>query len=255
MPNNTRGRGKKNKTRGRLARVQNGPTQNLAGCSHRDMVPQVRKFVNYNLLPFTNASANFSIGVTAFTVTPTTGNTMGDLIQSYSSIYEQYRIRRIRIRAQVGKGYTNDRRVKSIICARVDVDNHDTVATVQNFKAIVNSENSVVKTFTERGNILLCDYRPIMFDNVYTSNAVLPVLNSQMQWYRIIEAEKHQWRGALIAAAIPEILQPGELEITLWQEIDIEFRGRINTPSVFTTANFTDREPPSSAQITFKTEM
>jgi len=243
---NNRGRTRGSKPRrGRLARIQNGPVQNIAGVSHRDMVPQARKFVNYNALNISNATGDFAIGLTSFVVTPVANSTIGDLIKSMGRIYEQYRIRRIRIRAQVGKGYNNDLRLKTILASRVDVDNQDTASTAQNFKALVNAENSVVKTFTERGNILVADYRPIMFDRVYSSNDTQPVLTSNQQWYRIIGAENHQWRGAVLGAAIPDTtIQPSSVSITLWQEIDIEFRGRIQEPSTFTTTNLIDRPVP-----------
>lgn len=243
---NNRGRNRGSKPRrGRLARTQNGPVQNIAGVSHRDMVPQVRKFVNYNALNISNAAGDFAIGLTSFVVTPVPNNTIGDLIKSMGRIYEQYRIRRIRIRAQVGKGYNNDLRLKTILAARVDVDNQDTASTPQNFKSLVNAENSVVKTFTERGNILVADYRPIMFDTNFTSNDTQPILGSNQQWYRIIGADKHQWRGAVLGAAIPDTsIQPGAVSITLWQEIDIEFRGRIQEPGTFTTSNLIDRPVP-----------
>lgn len=232
--------------RGRLARRRNGPVQDLAGVSHRDMVPQVRKFVTYNSLGVQNTAGNFSIGVTSFNVTPQANTTIGDLIKTMGITYEQYRIRRIRIRAQIGKGYTNDLRLKTIIASRVDVDNQETAQTGQSFKALVNSENAIIKTFTERGNILVADYRPIMFDKNFTSNDTVPVLSSANQWYRIAGATNHQWRGAVLAVAIPDTtLSPGQVDVTLWQEIDIEFRGRHQIPSTFTTSTIYDRLGPS----------
>jgi hypothetical protein len=245
MTNNNNKRGAKQQ-RGRLARMRNGPVQNLAGTSHRDMVPQVRKFVTYNSLGVQNTAGDFSIGVTSFNVTPAPNTTIGDLIKTMGITYEQYRIRRIRIRAQIGKGYTNDLRLKTIIASRVDVDNQDTAQTGQSFKALVNSENAIVKTFTEKGNILVADYRPIMFDKNFTSNDVVPVLPSGSQWYRIAGASNHQWRGAVLAVAIPDTtLAPNQVDVTLWQEIDIEFRGRHQISSTFTTSTIYDRLPPT----------
>ena len=247
--NNNNNRGAKPR-RGRLSRFRNGPVQNIAGVSHRDMVPQARKFVNYNALPISNASGDFSLGITSFVVTPVAGNTIGDLITSMGRTYEQYRIRRIRIRAQVGKGFTNDLRLKTLMVARVDVDNQVTASTAQNFKSLVNAENSVVKTFTQRGNILVADYRPIMFDRIYTSNNTTPILPSRDQWYRIEGSTDHQWRGCVLGAAIPDTtIQPGQLSLTLWQEIDIEFRGRIQDPGTFTTSLILDRPVPSAPVI------
>jgi hypothetical protein len=214
------------------------------------MVPQARKFVNYNSLSIQNIAGNFAIGVTSFNITPVANTTIGDLIKQMGVTYEQYRIRRVRVRAQIGKGYTNDLRLKTILASRIDVENQDTAQTGQNFKALVNSENSVIKTFTERGNILVADYRPIMFDNRFTSNDSIPVLPSNSQWYRIEGQQNHQWRGAVLAAAIPDTsISPGEVDITLWQEIDIEFRGRHQVSQTFSTAGLYDRIASEPQQI------
>jgi hypothetical protein len=222
---------------GKLARTRNGFVQNSNATSHRDNVPQVRKFLNYQQLAYTNSSGDFSFGVATFHVTPVSTSAIGRIIGSYENFYEQYRIRRITVRAQCGKGYTNDRRVQTFILARVDVDNSSSAATFDNFRAIAACENTVCRTLTEKGNIELCNYRPIMFDQNFTSNAVVPVLPSHLQWHRITDRANHQWRGAQLACAIPDnTLVPSELKITLQQELIIEFRGRIQAPGTITGA-------------------
>lgn len=225
-----------NKPRGRqLARTRNGFTQNAAVASHRDSVPQVRKFMIFDQLNFDNATPQFSFGHAAFNITGTSQPFQG-LISNYSSIYEQYRVRKIVMRAQVGKGFTNDRRIKTYMATRVDVDNQNTASTLSNVQALLASENTTVKTFTERGNIMLAYWRPIQRSNI--SNLSEPVLPSTVQWYPTNDVQLHTWKGVNVAAFIPETsLQPEELNITISFEVDVEFRGRITGPGTTFTGN------------------
>jgi hypothetical protein len=211
--------------------------QNSNATSHRDAVPQVRKFLQYQQMGFTNSQGDFSYGVATFHITPTDSNLLGKIIKSYEPFYEQYRIRRVTVRAQCGKGYTNDRRVSTFLLGRVDVDNSSSAATFDNFRSIASAENCVARTLTEKGNVELCNFRPIMFDTNFTSNGIVPSLPSYLQWHRISDRTSHQWRGAQLACAIPDnTLVPGELKITLQQEVIIEFRGRIQGSSTLVGA-------------------
>lgn len=196
------------------------------------MTVQLRKFTNYNQLAITNVEGDFAFGITNFNVTPTLNTYIGSVLDTYAKLYEQYRIRRVMIQAQCGKGYTNDRRIKTILVSRVDVDNQDTSQTFNTFRSLANATNARTRTLTEKGNIMLADFRPLMFDVNYTSNDTIPVLPNGLQWNRLVARNNHQWRGAVLGVAIPEnTLSPQELKITLTQQIVIEFRGRINDAS------------------------
>lgn len=220
----------------------------MKGPSRRDMTCQTRKFQDYNQLAVTNVEGDFAYGITSFNVTPTSNTWIGNILATYSKLYEQYRIRRVVIRAQCGKGFTNDRRIKTLLISRVDVDNQSTSQTFNTFRELATATNAKVNTLTERGNVAICDYRPIMFDKNFTSNDVVPVLNNSMQWNRLAGRNNHQWRGAVLGMAIPEpSLDPQELKITLTQEIVIDFRGRINEVSAVTSlpAEIPTLNPPT----------
>lgn len=231
------------------------------GPSHRDLTVQSRKFQNYNQLAFTNVEGDFCFGITNFNVTPVNNTYIGQILESYSKLYEQYRIRRVVIRAQCGKGYTNDRRIKTILVSRVDVDNQDTTNTFSSFRSLANATNAKTNTLTERGNVAMCAFRPVMFDpNTYASNETMPILPNELQWNRLVSRNNHQWRGAVLGVAIPEnTLSPNELKITLTQEVTIDFRGRINDASLSTVSEIPTLNPPaydfSTSLTDLKTEL
>lgn len=232
--NNRRGRNNRSrgtKPRGRqLARTRNGFTQSSVAASRQDNVPHVRKFQIFEALPFSNASSDYSVGLSNFNITAN-DSPMKEILTSYSGLYEQYRIKKINIRAQVGKGYTNDRRIQTLVGCRVDVDKQVTGATVSNVQSINASENCIIKTFTERGNILLAKFRPQCRVN---TTASLPIIPNQLQYYPINDFPTHIWKGATITCLIPEPnLAVNALKITLIAEVDVEFRGRITNPIIF----------------------
>ena len=220
-----------NQRRGRtLARTRNGVIQNGAGVSHQDSVPQVRKFQVFSQLDFSNASSDYAYGLTNFNIN---GNAspLKPLLTAYSGFYEQYRIRQVKIRAQVGKGFTNDRRIQALIGARVDVDKQPQNVTIQNVQMVNASENAVIKTFTERGNVLVASYRPQCRVN---TTASLPILPNRLQFYPIGDHDTHIWKGCTTTCMLPEpTIAPNSLAITLIAEVDVEFRGRISNQIVF----------------------
>lgn len=214
----------------RLQRVRNGITQNGAGTSHQDSVSQVRKFQIFSTLPFENASSDYAFGLMNFNIQ---GNEspFKPILKAYGGLYEQYRVKRVRIRAQVGKGYNNDKRLQTIVGARVDVDRQPQNVTIQNVQQVNCSENTVIRTFTEKGNILLADYRPQCRD---ATTASLPILPNSLQFYPITDADSHTWKGTTATCMIPDpSIAANSLAITLIAEVDVEFRGRITNQVVF----------------------
>lgn len=200
------------------------------GVGHRDLVRQAKKWMLFTEVPFTNAGPQFSFGISNINVSTSNAgiaNAVYSRLMTQAALtYEEYRIRRVTLRAQPGQGYTNDDRIKSSLFARVDVNSQATSATVDNINSLICSEASVNKTFTERSNIKVLDYRPICFSTGGTGASSRPILPSQMQWYNIDERGAHLWRGATVAPVIPETLQPDEKAITVWVDIEMEFRGR-----------------------------
>lgn len=178
-----------------------------------------------------NASTNFSFGLRALNIIGSQSPFNG-LISSYSGFYEQYRVRKVICRAQCGKGFTNDLRIKSYAVTRVDVDNQPAISSLTNLQSLLNSENTTVRTFTERGNILLGKYRPIQ--RALISNLSEPFLPNANQWYSTNDVGLHTWKGIVAALVIPETsILPLTTNITLSFEVDVEFRGRITPTTAF----------------------
>jgi len=213
-----------------LRRTRNLFTQNANAASRQDAVPQVRKFQIFQNLPFSNATSDYAIGLENFNISAGE-SPFQELLKSASGLYEQYRVRKVIIRAQVGKGYTNDYRLKTLVGCRVDVAAQLSGATMNNVQAINASENTVIRTFTERGNVKLAEFRPQCRTN--TGGSTDPLLPSPLQWYPIASTT-HIWKGATVTCMIPEPSLPvNSLGITLIAEVDVEFRGRVTAPVIF----------------------
>jgi len=227
--NNRRG----TKPRRELNRTRNRLAQNGVGVSHRDNVPQIRKVILFDNLPFSNADASFSYGLQNFNIEGSTAP-FNNIISQYASLYEQYRVRRVRVRASIGNGYTNDDRLKTFVAGRVDVDNQPTAPTLANVQSLLYSENSVTKSFTERNLLLLADFKPTNRPTV--TNYSQPVFPNTIEWYPTNDVNLHTWKGTTLAALIPEILAPGSRSLTITIEVDIEFRGRITDAANFLSA-------------------
>jgi hypothetical protein len=244
MQRNNNNRNRRNKPKGRqLKRTAPGYTQNGASFFRRDAVPLVRKFTVVDRLTIDNASTDFSFGLRALNIR---GNAspFQNLINSYSAFYEQYRVRKVIVRAQCGKGFTNDLRIKSYALTRVDVDNQIAISSLTGLQGLLNSENTVLRTFTNRGNILLGKYRPIQRSSI--SNLSEPFLPSEDQWYSTNDVVYHTWKGIIAALVIPETgILPNTTNITLSFELDVEFRGRITPASAFsiTSTSLSQDEP------------
>lgn len=201
------------------------------GVSHRDLVVQRKKWQFFASVPYTNSTANFSFGLANLNVSTTNAGVANAvysrLMEQASLVYEEYRIRRVVVRAQPGIGFTNDLRIKSSIFARVDVNSQPTAASVDNLNSVINSESCVNRTFNERSNVKIADYAPICFSTGGTGASSRPILANNAQWYNIDERASHLWRGCTVAPVLPELnLQPGDLGLTCWLEVECDFRSR-----------------------------
>jgi len=239
-----------------LARTNHHRAQNAVGVSHQDNVRAVRKFMVFSSLPINNANSEYAFGVKAFNVSGL-GTPLSALLDDYGRLYEQYRIRRVRVRVTPGKGYTNDLRLKTYVTGRVDVDKQDDSSTISALKAILNAENSVTKTMVERGNILIADFKPQCRVN---TTASLPILPNRLQFYPIGDYGTHVWRGCVLGAFLPEPSLPSSISLTMSCEVDVEFRGRVTSPTLFTTDHLNQEAPAPTPDIledltTFRTNM
>jgi hypothetical protein len=221
---------KHNRHKRQILPRQGRQLQASTGVGHRDLVVQRKKWMFFTQVPFDNATGNLSFGLGNINVSTTTAGiasaVYNRLMNQMSEIYEEYRVQRLVLHMQPGQGFTNDDRIKSSLFARVDVNSQPTSATLDNLNTLICSEASVNKTFTERSNVKLLDFRPICFSTGGTGASSRPILPSGMQWYNIDERASHLWRGATVAPVIPEVLQPGEKSITVWVDVEMAFRGR-----------------------------
>ena len=242
MPHNMR----HNRHKRPIARRQGRTLQAATGVGHRDLIVQAKKWMLFESVAFTNSQPAFTFGLENVNVSTTSSGlafpTYTRLMDQAALSYEEYRVRRVTVRAQPGSRMTNDDRIKTSVFARVDVNSQPTQVTVDNLNSIICSESTVNKSFTERSNIKLVDFKPICFSTGGTMSSSRPILPSQVQWYNIAERGFHLWRGATIAPLFPEQITAGTKAITVWIDVEMEFRSR--RPD-FT--NFITREISSAA--------
>jgi len=205
--------------------------QSADGVGHRDLVVQSKKWLLFESVPIANIAGAFAFGYNNVNISTGAAGiasaVYNRLLTTAALTYEEYRIRRIILRAQPGIGYNNDDRIKSSIFARVDVNSQPVAPTLDNLNSLICSESAVNRTYTERSNVKLVDFRPICFSTGGTGSASRPILPSPMQWYNIEERDAHLWRGATVAPVIPDItIQPNSKFITVWADVEIEFRSR-----------------------------
>lgn len=216
--------------------------QSPTGVGHRDMVRQSKRWCLFESVQISNGFSNFSYGLGNVNVSVTTAGIANSVYARLMTVaaqtYEEYRVRRVTLRAQPGTGYTNDDRIKSSIFARVDVNSQPTAATLDNVNSVICSESSVNKTFTERSNVKLVDFQPICYSSGSTGASSRPILSSRDQWYNIEERSAHLWRGATVVPVIAESGIPNQLFVTVWADVEIEFRTR--RPDFTNFVSFTD---------------
>jgi hypothetical protein len=218
------------------------------------MVRQAKKWLFFTEADFTNAGPSFSYGLSNINISTTTAGiasaVYANLMENAALNYEEYRIRRVTVFAQPGNGYTNDRRIKSSVFARVDVNSQPTAATINNLNSVICAESTVNRTFTERSNIKLVDYQPICYSSGGSGASSRPILGNAMQWYNIDERSAHIWRGATICPLITETgLQPGTLSQTIWVDVEVEFRSRRPDVTNFASLSREDNIPPAGSFV------
>ena len=224
----------------------NRAVQNAAGVSHLDNARAVRKFMIFTKCELDNANSEYAYGVTAFNVSGT-GTPLSDLLDDYSRVFEQYRIRRVKVRALPGRGFTNSLRLKTFVASRVDVDHQEASSNIAGLKSLINAENSVVKTMIEKGNILMADFQPQCRVN---TTASMPLLPNRLQFYPIGDYPSHVWKGAIVGAFHPETNTQTGTSITLSAEVEVEFRGRVTSTALYTTEHLNQSAPPVIPDLT-----
>jgi hypothetical protein len=209
------------------------------------MLVQRKKFLLFTTVPYTNSTGQFSYGYENINIGTSNGIASGvwDALLANAANFEEYRVRRVVVKAQPGLGYTNDDRIKSSIFSRVDVNDQTTAATINNLNSLISAESTVNRTFTERSNITLADYAPICFAAGSTSRAIL---YPKDQWYDITNRSNQLWRGCTVAPILPDpTIGPGDKAITVWVDVEVDFRSRVNASTTFANL-LSPRTPPPS---------
>jgi hypothetical protein len=222
------------------------------------MLIQRKKFALFTSVPYSNTTGPCAFGLQNINIGTNNGiapSVWDSLLANAALNFEEYRIRRVVVKAQPGFGYTNDDRIKSSIFARVDVNSQPTTGTVDTLNSLISAESTVNKTFTERSNITLADFAPICFAAGSTSRAIL---YPKDQWYDILDRSNQLWRGCTVAPVIPDSgLQPNSKAITVWIDVEVDFRSRRNATSTFTASlfNATPTSPDSGIDENLKEEI
>jgi len=212
-----------NNNRRRRPRIRQRAPLTKNPISGRDFTTQSRKLRLLQKLPFSNNTTDyvFAYGAVSFKGAP-----FDTFINGFSRVYEQYRVRNVTVRLVPGVGMDNEHRCTTMVYGRTDIDHLVTSGTPANFIAGFQADNTCVRTLTQRGNVPIITYRPLMHSE--TGASKLPLLDNRMQWYQTNEVIDHEWRGAVIGALNPDTtLTPGALNLFAWIEIDIDFRGRV----------------------------
>merc|ERR1712025_311188 len=216
-----------------------------AGVSHRDLVVQRKKYQLFASVPYVITTGTLAYGLANINISTgpagVASAVYARLMQQASLVYEEYRVRRVVVRSQPGLGFTNDLRIQSSTFARVDVNSQPTAATIDNLNSVINSECCVNRTFTERSNVRLADYKPICFSTGGTGSASRPILPNAQQWYNIDERDAHLWRGVTVCPVIPDnTIAPNALALTCWLEVEMDFRSRRPDFATFNLLSPTD---------------
>jgi len=231
-----------------------------AGVSHRDLVVQRKKYQLFTSVPYSNTTGQLAYGLANLNISTgpagVASSVYARLMQQAALVYEEYRVRRVTVRSQPGLGFTNDLRIQSSIFARVDVNSQPTAATLDNLNSVINSECCVNRTFTERSNVRLADYKPICFSTGGTGASSRPILPNQQQWYNIDERASHLWRGVTVCPVIPDSsIAPNALALTCWLEVEMDFRSRRPDFGAFSLlVNADGKSPLSLAEESYNIE-
>jgi len=178
-----------------------------------------------------------------------------EIINAHKSLFEQYRIRRVRVFANPGANFTNDIRIKTQVAARVDVDRLPNTATPLSLGQLLSSTNTKIKTLRADAPLLLCDYNPRCYHEEQTAGAdsTQRVLPLNAQWHTLSDIWHQKWKGCTVALLTPDeqYLPSTAPTISLRIRCDIQFRGRITDGAAFHSSLITLPTPVPLDGATF----
>jgi len=151
---------------------------------------------------------------------------------------------------------SNDIRIRSKVLARVDTDNFQPGSTASTLGYLMASSNTVSKMLPDAREVCVADYhptvKPFLAGQATDNGRQLP---NNLSWMAIrdnngnLQFPNYEWKGAQIAVTTPGSFSPSEApHIHLRVRLDICFRGRISTATVFHTEAITepnDIPPPT----------
>jgi hypothetical protein len=234
--------------------ARNGRSRNQNGASHFDGWTQSRTINIAKTIHTINTADDvaFGIGNVKFVPTVTDQPFLNSILNEAADMYEQYRIRRVRIYATPGKNFTNDIRIKTKVLARVDRDNFKPYSSANALGVLSSSSNTVTKLLPDCAKVLLCDFNPVCkpyLPGQSTSDGrQLPPTLSWMA-LRDVNSNKRfsydEWLGATIGLVTPdESYQPTTSPtIALTIRLDIQFRGRIFNTVSYSSSSITLTKP------------
>lgn len=233
--NRTTRRNRRNRAANSGAR-RNGRVRVAGGPSRMDLAIQKRTLLVNGRLALANTVSGIAFGLGSFAF-------KGDSTQSYAhtylgkmcDMYEQYRVRRIRVYASPGANMTNDLRIKTQIMARVDPDSFFAQSTGAALGLLTGSSNTVTKRLNDTPDgTLLADFNPVvhpfMAGQSQTNGRML--LNNNC-WMMLRDGNStsryhlDEWRGVQMGFTIPDGTDVDfTIKVQLRFRIDLEFRGR-----------------------------
>jgi hypothetical protein len=167
-------------------------------------------------------------------------------------MYEQYRIRRVRIYAYPGAHMTNDLRIKAKVLARVDRDNFKPYSAKATLGFVASATNTVTKMLPDCRKQLIADYQPIckpfLPGGAISDGRQLP---NPLSWMAIRDVNSNyrfvydEWLGCQMALLLPDENFPPEAapEIALQVRVDVQFRGRVYNNIDYTVTDLTQPKP------------
>lgn len=181
---------------------------------------------------------------------------LNEWLTNLSRVYEQFKIKRVRVYVTPGANMTNDIRIRSRAMARVDTDNFQPGSTATTLGYLMASSNTVTKMLPDAREALLADWnptcKPFLAGQATDNGRQLP---NNLQWMAIrdnngnLQFQNYEWKGCQIALVTPDAGFTTDFPaLHVRVRIDVSLRGRISTATVFHTSSITepnDTQPPS----------
>jgi len=182
------------------------------GAAKRDMTIDSFTITEPTSLGFVNSTPgsspqNFGI-VNIAPIVDTTYPAFNNMMRSYRNLYEQYRVRRVRIYASPASNMTYDKCVRTKVLSRIDTSIfQDSASTPNALLRLSACSSTKTNTLQMQANVLIADWNPI------ASNSELHVGNffntnnlpADLQWHSMTDNNQHRWCGATIAVIAPAV--------------------------------------------------